>query len=80
MSGGSFNYAYGHVIQFSEELKNSIDKNIDEFPSEVMEKLKQIIIKTEEAAFLMKEVEWLYSGDTSDKTFMERIKKYENKV
>ena len=86
MSGGSFNYAYSHASSFADELANKLnlfDKVNDwgekpnYFPPEVLAKLNEIKATVEHAAKIMREVEWLYSGDTGDETFMRRINEIE---
>ena len=83
MSGGSFRYAYNHVEQFVEELHNKIDDNDKPnewgdgfgFSPEVLVKLQEAVHIATLSAKLMKEVEWLYSGDTGEDTFLERVAK-----
>ena len=45
------------------------------WPAEVAVKLEEISHLVDYAAKLAKEVEWLYSGDTGEDTFMERVEK-----
>jgi hypothetical protein len=74
MSGGSFNYAYGRVGQFAEELKAKIANNNKEddyggkfgFSPETIALLQSIAEDAERTAKLMKAAEWLYSGDTGE--------------
>ena len=82
MSGGSFNYAYGTVDQFADELGVRLDEfdKADEFGDkrykfepETMSKLREIERLARYTARLMKEAEWLYSGDTGDASFMKRV-------
>ena len=88
MSGGSFDYAYGHASNFACELANKLDQfdKVTEwgdqpnlFPPEVLAKLREVQETVAHAAFLMKEVEWLYSGDTGSDTFMEHVAEIEAK-
>jgi predicted mannosyl-3-phosphoglycerate phosphatase (HAD superfamily) len=82
MSGGSFNYAYTKVEKFVEKLDEKLNK-VDykdqygsktyEFEPETLEQIKIIRNLAECTAKLMKEIEWLYSGDTSDDTFMKSV-------
>lgn len=83
MSGGSFDYAYGRTQQFADELKNKLDERhtVDEcgeqhynFRPDVIATLHDIHKLAEMAARMMKEAEWLYSGDTGEDTFMARVK------
>lgn len=86
MSGGSFNHAYIPASNFADELANKLDQ-VDKvndwgekpnyFAPEVLAKLNEIQATVEHAAKLMREVEWLYSGDTGDETFMRRINEIE---
>lgn len=88
MSGGSFDYAYGHASNFACELGDKLE-NFDKvtewgdqpnlFPPEVLAKLREVQATVEHAAHLMKEVEWLYSGDTGSDTFMRRVAEIEVK-
>ena len=86
MSGGSFDYTFHHVDDFADGLENRLEKKDDEYAvfdstitytPKTIAKLKEIIKLSRKTAKLMKEVEWLFSGDTGDDTFMERVKKIE---
>lgn len=86
MSGGSFDYAYFRADQFADELGLKID-NTDEvndwgekpyqFEPATLAKLREIEKLARYTAKLMKEAEWLYSGDTSDESFMSRVAEIE---
>lgn len=84
MSGGSFNYAFHHVYDFCDELenrleerqpgaKNSWGEEIEPLKPEVAERLREIMAQGRALAPLMKEVEWLFSCDTSEETFLARV-------
>lgn len=86
MSGGSFDYAYSRVVQFANELdlKLSESGKQDEwgsypyqFEPATLTKLREIEAMARKTAGLMREAEWLYSGDTGDKSFMERVAEIE---
>lgn len=86
MSGGSFQYAYSHTRDFADKLADLLDdphgKDRDgyeksPFPPAVLAKLAEIQRLAELCAKLMKEAEWLYSCDTGDDTFMERVAEIE---
>lgn len=86
MSGGSFDYAYFKVEMFADELAdklNSSDKvnKYGEkpylFEEVTMMKLHEIEKLARYTFRLMKEVEYLYSGDTSDDSFMARVTEIE---
>ena len=84
MSGGSFNYAYCRVNEFADDLGMRIDEAdaIDEFgyqPNKfspaVLSSLRSIESLARLTAQLMREAEWLYSGDTSEESFLARAAK-----
>jgi len=82
MSGGSFDYAYLRVEDFVEELDKKIKCNNDENvlddpmygygPLTILRLIecKELLAN---AARAMKEIEWLYSADSGEKTFAERV-------
>ena len=86
MSGGSFDYAYSRTDMFADELGLKIDQ-VDEvnewgekpykFEPSTLAKLKEIEKLARYTAQLMKEAEWLYSGDTGDDSFMRRVAEIE---
>ena len=87
MSGGSFDYAYGRVDQFADELGVRLDKHAKSneygetpynFEPATREKLREIEALARHTAKMMKEAEWLFSGDTSDESFMERVLEIES--
>lgn len=90
MSGGSFNYAFGTVSQFADELDVRIDTNNTEnergympgYSAETIAALKEIEYYARFTSDLMKEAEWLYSGNIGEETFINRVleikRKYEH--
>ena len=86
MSGGSFDYAYCRVSQFANELGlrlvevNAVDEYGDK-PNEVSDeahaKLRSIERLARHVSQLMREAEWLYSGDTCSGTFLQRVREIE---
>jgi len=87
MSGGSFDYAYQKVEEFTESLDLKLanyDKCDEEgsrphdYSKEVREKLMQINALVAKTAALMREVEWLYSGDTGEDSFLFRVGEIES--
>jgi hypothetical protein len=81
MSGGSFDYAYSRVNTFAEELeqriidrwkKNQWGETPNDYSDAVIDRLREIHIEAKRFAEVMREVEWLYSGDIGEDTFMER--------
>ena len=87
MSGGSFDYAYRRMMDFADDLRNKLAEQgqvvdgweVGTWPAEVAVKLEEILHLVDYAAKLAKEAEWLYSGDTGEDTFMERVAKIEEK-
>lgn len=69
MSGGSFNYAFMTVAQFAEELEVKLTENRYGFELPTNKKLTEILALAGYTAALMREVEWLYSGDTGEESF-----------
>jgi len=83
MSGGSFDYAYWKIEEFSRELRNRLNgtgqdedgcgEPKQEWPEPVKNTLLEIADLSEKLSKLAKEVEWLYAGDTGPESFMENI-------
>jgi hypothetical protein len=84
MSGGHFNYSgyiYYQVERFADELEDELDRNwdiIDDeeysgfgFSDEVVECLKSQVRKIREIAEIMQHIDYLYSGDHGEDTFLE---------
>ena len=87
MSGGSFDYAYRRMMDFADDLRDMLSQQgqkkdgwvVGTWEPAVAVKLEEISHIVDQAAKLAKEVEWLYSGDTGEETFMWRIKNIEEK-
>ncbi len=87
MSGGSFDYAYARMHDFADDLRDMLSQQgqvvdgwtVGTWEPEVAAKLAEIAALVDYAAKLAKEVEWLYSGDTGEETFMWRVAKIEEK-
>lgn len=76
MSGGAFDYAYARVDAFADALAERIDdRDLGAFSDETHAALRRIQRLALIAAQLMKEAELLYSADTSDTTFLQRVAK-----
>ena len=84
MSGGSFDYACYRTMQFADELRNKLQEQGKDpsgegwpnatWPTDVACKLSEIAAFADYVGALMKEAEWLYSGDTGEDTFTERVR------
>lgn len=87
MSGGSFDYAYEKVNGFAYDLgeklrefdrKDEYGYQPNMYPPEVRAKLREIMYAAKTMSDLMREVEWLYSGNTGEDSFMRRVAEIEN--
>lgn len=89
MSGGHFGncgYDYFKVQDFADELEVEIENNnikneydyVREYPPEVIEYLKEQLPKMRKMAKIMYHIDYLYSGDHGDDSFMDRVKEVEN--
>jgi hypothetical protein len=83
MSGGAFNYAYNRVDEFASELKLRLEQRNEsdgygghpnQVNDEVFSALTRLQAMAEVMAKLMREAEWLYSGDTGDDSFLRRVR------
>ena len=85
MSGGHFNhnnYIYYQVSQFADELDNEIERNntkdewgyAPELSEETLNYLRQKVVELRKIAEEMRHIDYLYSGDHSEESFMERMK------
>ena len=88
MSGGHFgNYGYDYwkVAQFADELEEEIQDKQDEyghsynFSPEVIEYLQEQLPKMRKMAEIMRHIDYLYSGDHGEDSFMNLVKMVENK-
>ena len=88
MSGGHFgDYDYYKVYQFADELELDIDNNDkpDEYgwkhnhDPDVIDVLREQIPKLRKMATIMRDIDYLYSGDIGDDGFLLRMKETEAK-
>ena len=88
MSGGYFgDYDYYKVSQFADELELEIANNgkVDEygdkreFDPDVIDVLQEQIPKLRKMAEIMRHIDYLYSGDHGDDSFLLRVKEVEAK-
>jgi hypothetical protein len=88
MSGGHFcdnSYPYYKVSQFADELEEEIQDKKDEyghsynFSPEVIEYVKEQLPKMRKMAEIMRAVDYLYSGDHGDDSFLLLVKEIEQK-
>ena len=86
-------YDYYKVSQFADELEVEIENNgkgrqedrtygemwYPDHEPEVIEYLKDQLPKMRKMAEIMRHIDYLYSGDHGDDSFMERVKEVEEK-
>ena len=86
MSGGHFgDYYYYKVAQFADELEVEIQNNnkpdeyeyAPNFSPETIKYLRKQLLKMRKMVEIMRHIDYLYSGDHGDDTFMERVKEVE---
>lgn len=75
MSGGHYDYAYLKVIEFGDCIERDLTEPKDwmNYSPECMLRLKQIAAEAARFAGVMKDVEWLLSGDVGEETFMKNF-------
>ena len=90
MSGGHFNsngYIYYQVYQFADELENAIENNHTKddygyapgYNEEVIAYLKSKLPEIRKVSEIMREIDYLYSGDHGEDSFLEKINSIEQK-
>jgi len=90
MSGGHFcycGYDYYKLSQFAHELQEEVVNNFTkdewgycrEYSPEVIEYLEEQVLKLHKMAEIMRHIDYLYSGDYCEDSFMEHIKEVESK-
>ena len=90
MSGGHFGncgYDYYKVAQFADELEHEIQYNgkVNEdgykydFDPDVIDYLETQLPKMRKMAEIMRHIDYLYSGDHGDDSFLLRVKEVEEK-
>ena len=91
MSGGHFNsneYIYYRVSQFADELENDIQKNDSEdeygyaprYKQQTIDYLKPKIEEIRKMAEIMRAIDYLYSGDHGEDSFLEAVSNIEEGV
>ena len=86
MSGGHFgDYDYYKVQQFADELEVEIQNNnkpdeygyAPNFSPETIKYLRKQLRQMRKMAEIMRHIDYLYSGDHGDDSFMDRVKEVE---
>lgn len=84
MSGGHFNdneYVYYRVAQFADELEHEIASNSQandlgycpNFSEATLKELQKWLPRLKQMADVMHHIDYLYSGDYGEETFLERV-------
>lgn len=71
MSGGHFDHVHSRISTFAEELKEEIDKNnlnLSEHTLYILQRHYKMLVY---CAKVSKDIDYLFSGDYSEDTFME---------
>lgn len=90
MSGGKFNgstYIYYEVSRFADELENEIQNNLVEdeygyapkYNDEIIAYLKYKLPEIRKMSEIMRAIDYLYSGDHGEDSFLKIIKEIEKK-
>lgn len=76
MSGGHFDYSYFKVQQFAEQLEHDLQTApwIKDFKPETVQELHAVLNEIRRTGRLMKEIEYLFSGDSSEEDFIAEVK------
>lgn len=70
MSGGSFDYAYGRVSAFADELAHKLAEADDDTVRPAIRRRMEATVKHAEwLAKQMRATEWFFSGDHGDKAY-----------
>lgn len=76
MSGGHYDYAQHYIWNIAETIERELaTNNQEEMPSDVVARMTELKNKLEQVAKLVKEADWLYSGDTSADYFCSQYDK-----
>jgi hypothetical protein len=79
MSGGHFDYKQYAIREITEEiervLSNESENGEYELTPEVVEEFKKAIKILKMASVYTQRIDWLLSGDDSEKTFFQRLEK-----
>lgn len=87
MSGGSFDYKCFEVTYFSDELKRKIQYNnvpkygwCPNYSDETIKKLEECARIISLVGELAHDIEWLYSGDIGEETFVKNCDEIMSKL
>lgn len=74
MSGGYFDGRECHMLSIVDDIRNYIEKNKHKMQLEILEKFSDTIDYLEKSHRMVKEIDYLIEGDTSEDSFLTRWK------
>jgi hypothetical protein len=74
MSGGRFNYIQFKIDDIANEVEEFCNVNSDTYDSNTLDEFWLCARKLREAAIYLNRMDWVISGDDSEKTFHTRLK------
>lgn len=74
MSGGYFDYAQFHITKIVDDIEHVLDTRSDDYPSEVLQRFREAVVVLRRAESYAHRIDWLLSGDDSEKSFLERLR------
>lgn len=79
MSGGEFNYAQNYIRQIADDIEELISSNNTadlkwKYSDETIEEYKAGVAILRKAFIYAQRIDWLESGDDSEKSFHTRLK------
>jgi hypothetical protein len=82
MSGGSFDYAFGKLEMFADELETKLDTTSENywdhgFSPDIIAEMRRVVAEARSFARVMHAVEWLWSGDTGEDSFKREMMEIE---
>ena len=72
MSGGHFDYNQYRIEDVAREIEEIIEKNPYDYSPEILEKLKEASWTIHQAAEMAQRIDWFFSGDDGEESFVER--------
>ena len=73
MSGGHFDYTQRHIEQIADELDSAIATNVMGYSEVTINEFEKGVELLRKAYIYAQRIDWLMSGDDSEKTFHERL-------
>lgn len=74
MSGGHYNYSSFHIQEIAEQIEQDINENEKHCMTyEVLTRMRTLRDRLNDIAVAVHNADYLYSGDISEETFIERF-------